>query len=60
AMPIFVFVMTPHQHFICTKVTPTLAFKNEAALAPIFRGNIVQTLRVHNTIARHQDFRDMM
>ena len=56
AMPIFVFTMTSRQHLICIEVIPTLAF--EVALAPIFRGDKVQTSRIHSTIARHQDFRD--
>ena len=43
-------------HLHCSRTN--IGLYNEAALAPIFRGNIAQTSRVHSTLARHQDFRD--
>ena len=46
--------LTLHLHWSRTNI----GLYNGAALAPIFRGNKVQTSRVHSTVARHQDFRD--
>ena len=45
---------TFHLHWSHTNI----GLYNGVALAPIFRGNKVQTLRVPSTVARHQDFRD--
>ena len=66
-MPILVFAMKLHQHFICTEAVPTfmkswqhstLALALASKLHQFFRGNIAQTSRVHCTVARHQDFRN--
>ena len=66
-MPILVFAMKLHQHFIRTEAVPTfmkpwkhstLALTLASKLHQFFRGNIAQTSRVHCTVARHQDFRN--
>ena len=31
---------------------------NKATIAPILKGNITQTSKVHSTVARYQDFRN--
>ena len=43
-------------HLHCSRTN--IGLYNGAALVPIFRGNKVQTSRVHSTVAKHQDFRD--
>ena len=45
---------TLHLHWSRTNI----GLYNGAALAPVFRGNKVQTSRVHSTVASHQDFKD--
>ena len=46
--------LTLHRHWIRTNI----GLYNGAALASIFKGNKVQTSKVHSTVARHQDIRD--
>lgn len=54
----FIFALTPHWHLYLHWSRTNIGLYNEAALALIFKGNIVQTSRVHSTVARHKDFRD--
>ena len=54
----FIFSMKPREHLHLYWSCINIGLYNKVALAPIFRGNIAQTSRVHSTIARHQDFRD--
>ena len=65
-MPTFIFAMKPYLHrsranaHLCHEATTTLHISTctYIGIAPIFRGNVAQTSRMHSTVARHQDFGD--